>query len=641
MSHSLPQTLALTGVALAALALPAMVAAQQKAPTKPEALKERRSSLVQRAKRVNERLEVPSDLARGIPFTPAQFPLEFRAIDNLNNNPIDPTRGATGNEHLRLAPNAYADGVSAPARPDGPNPRTVSNVIHSQDELTPNEDRASDYLWQWGQFLDHDINETPFAAPREIFDLEIPAGDPWFDPFGSGAASLPIDRSGYNIVDGVREQVNVITSYIDASNVYGSEHEREHFLRTNDGTGRLKMDENGLLPLNVEGLPNAEDVLPGAPPQTFDVFIAGDARVNEQIALTAMHTLWVREHNYWADRIRDLRPNLSGDGVYQRARAIVAAEMQVITYNEFLPLLLGENALPAYEGYDPTVDASIANEFTTAAYRVGHTMLSPEILLLDGNLEPTERGSIALRDMFFTNDTFREIGLDPILRGLARKRAQTIDHLVIDDVRNFLFGPPGAGGFDLVSLNLQRARDHGIASYNDIRQAYGLPRAQTFLDINPDPQVALRFASVYASIDDVDPWSGMIAEPHVDDALVGQTLRTVLADQFTRLRDGDRFWYQSYLPRNLRNLVERQSLAKVIRRNTGIGDELQDDAFRVPEEGAACVGDLDGNGVVNFFDFVVFAAAYGTGDALADLNGDGAVDPADFLAFVTAYFEGC
>ena len=63
--------------------------------------------------------------------------------------------------------------------------------------------------------------------------------------------------------------------------------------------------------------------------------------------------------------------------------------------------------------------------------------------------------------------------------------------------------------------------------------------------------------------------------------LVGETWRAVLKDQFERLRDGDRFWYEGYLPRDMVRRVERQTLARIIRRNTGIGDELQDDPFRV------------------------------------------------------------
>jgi len=142
-----------------------------------------------------------------------------------------------------------------------------------------------------------------------------------------------------------------------------------------------------------------------------------------------------------------------------------------VTYKEFLPLLLGDNALEAYEGYDASVNAGIANEFSTAAYRFGHTMLSPQLLQVgdDGTTE-----AIALRSAFFNPTLATESGIDSLLKGLASQVAQEVDNLVVDDVRNFLFGPPGSGGFDLASLNIQRGRDHGLASYNNVREALGL-----------------------------------------------------------------------------------------------------------------------------------------------------------------------
>jgi hypothetical protein len=152
-------------------------------------------------------------------------------------------------------------------------------------------------------------------------------------------------------------------------------------------------------------------------------------------------------------------------------------------------------------------------------------------------------------------------------------------------VRNFLFGAPGSPGFDLASLNIQRGRDHGLPGYNAVRRAYGLPPARNFRDISLDPEVGAALASVYDSPEEVDPWVGMLAEEHVPGAMVGATLQAVLSDQFRRLRDGDRFWYQNYLSEPLVALVEAQSLARILRRNTEIGAEIGDDVFRVPGAG--------------------------------------------------------
>ncbi len=537
-------------------------------------VRERRSSLVQRDRSRRDR--TPRPRRRPDPDRrAARFPEEFRTIDGSGNNLTNPDWGSAGTTFLRLAPAAYADRSETPAGADRPSARAISIIVAAQSESRVNDVGASDYVWQWGQFLDHDIDETPVADPREEFDIQVPADDALFDPTGSGTVVIPLDRSAYTVVAGVREQVNEITAFIDASNVYGSDAERASALRSLDGTGRLRTSAGDLLPFNDVGLENA-------PSDDAAFFLAGDIRANEQVGLTAMHTLFVREHNHWADEIATAFPDLGGDEIYEHARAIVAAEMQAITYREFLPVLLGPAALPAYRGYRPDVDPGISNEFATAAYRLGHSMLSPTLLRRDENGDPIAAGDLSLADAFFNPQETVEYGIDAVLRGLAAQAAQRVDHLVIDEVRNFLFGPPGAGGFDLPALNIQRGRDHGLPSLNPLRAALGLSPYSMFAEINDSAEVRDRLASAYPSVADIDPWVGGLAEPPASGGLVGETWRVVLRDQFVRLRDGDRFWYQAYLPSEMVQLIERQTLARIIRRNTAIGDELPDNVFLVP-----------------------------------------------------------
>ncbi len=524
----------------------------------------------------------------GDPATP--YLGETRTIDGSRNNVRNPWWGQAVTPFARLVPSDYGDGRETPAGSHRVSAREISNAIFAQSEKIENSAGASDFVWQWGQFLDHDLDLTPEVDPIEPFDIEVPAFDPWFDPTGEGDVLIPLDRSHYEIRSGVRQQTNEITAYIDGSNVYGSDEARAMELRELDGTGRLRTSEGDLLPYNTNGFPNAPDA------NDSSFFLAGDFRANEQVGLTAMHTLFVREHNYWSERIaRKLDaagelPPIDGpphetrrrdEHIYQLARAIVAGEMQVITYAEFLPLLLGPDALPRYRGYDRRENATIANAFATAAYRFGHSMLSPSLLRLDGNGDPTPEGSLPLAEAFFRPDILAAEGIEPLLRGLAHQTAQEIDAKVDDAVRNFLFGPPGAGGFDLVSLNIQRGRDHGLPGYNRAREAFGLAAALEFADICSDADVQAQLASVYATPDDVDLWVGGLAEDPVEGALLGETFSQILRRQFVALRDGDRFWYARHLPPQGVRVVERQTLADILRRNTNIGDEVQDDVFRV------------------------------------------------------------
>ncbi|MCB1057556.1 MAG: peroxidase, partial [Acidobacteria bacterium] len=364
---------------------------------------------------------------------------------------------------------------------------------------------------------------------------------------------------------------------IDGSNVYGSDETRAAALRAFDGLGHLATSAGNLLPFNVDALPNAAT----GDPASF--FLAGDFRANEQVGLTSMHTLFVREHNFWADQVHAALPELDDEEIFQYAKAIVVGELQAITYREFLPALLGPDAIAPYQGYRPGVDASISNLFATAAYRFGHSMLSPQLLRLDADGEESAEGNLSLASAFFSPQEITANGIDSVLRGLASQKAQEIDTQLVDEVRNFLFGPPGSGGFDLASLNIQRGRDHGLPRFNQVRRDLGLRPYERFGQLNPDPKVVARLRAVYRRVEDIDAWVGGLAEAHAPGALVGPTWRRVLADQFRRLRDGDRFWYQAYLPESWVKLVEDQNLARIIRRNTGIRGELPNDPFHVAE----------------------------------------------------------
>lgn len=505
----------------------------------------------------------------------ASVALAQRTIDGSGNNPLDPEMGSAQSPLARRTTPGYADGVSIPSRPGAPSAREVSNAVAAQAGPVPAARAVTDFVWQWGQFLDHDLDLTEGAEPSEPFDVPVPMGDPFFDPFGTGTQVIPLNRSVYDPLCVPRQQLNQITTWIDASNVYGSDPVRALALRRNDGSGMLRTSAGDLLPFNTSGLPNA-----GGPDPSL--FLAGDVRANEQIGLTALHTLFVREHNRIAEEYGRRFPASSDETRYQMARLLVGAEMQAITYREFLPVVLGPDPLPPYVDYDPTVDARIANVFSTAAYRFGHTMLSPVLQRLDAGGAPIPEGPIELKDAFFNPSAILdEGGIEPILRGLAEQRPQEVDNLVVDAVRNFLFGPPGSGGFDLASLNIQRGRDHGLPSYNQVRVDFGLAPRATIDEITSDAAARARLRDAYgpnATPDDVDVWVGGLTEDHVPGALVGETFHAILRDQFLRLRDGDRFWYERAPV--TRAWGERTTLAEVIRRNTDIGDELQDRVFR-------------------------------------------------------------
>ncbi|NUN51621.1 MAG: hypothetical protein HUU06_02385, partial [Planctomycetaceae bacterium] len=514
---------------------------------------------------------------------------ENRSYDGSGNNPLNPAWGAAGTNLTRMAPADYADEMYLPSGGSRPGAREISNAIAAQSVMIDDSRLLSSFVFQWGQFIDHDLDLTTTASPAESLPIPIPAGDPIFDPFSTGTQTMMFQRSTYDSATGTapgnpRQQVNAITSYIDGSMVYGSSESRALALREMSG-GLMKTSGDDLLPLNAMGLENAT----GGNPATASYFVAGDIRANEQVGLTAMHTLFVREHNRLAGELAAANPTWTDKEIFQRARKIVGAEIQAITYGEFLPALLGTMTPGAVATYDPNIDATVATEFSTALFRVGHTMLPPNLLRVQNDGSEAPGGPIPLRDAFFLPTNIASgTELEYLLKGLATQCQQQVDQLVVDDVRNFLFGEPMPGGFDLAALNIQRGRDHGLPDYNTVRVAYGLSPVASFAEITSDANLQAALAAVYGDVNDIDPWVGALSEDHVAGSGVGPLVAAALADQFARARDGDRFWYANdleFTPAEIA-LLESTRLSDIIRRNTGITN-LQDNVFFVVPEPSA------------------------------------------------------
>jgi len=476
-----------------------------------------------------------------------------RPADGYSTNPDNPDWGATGTGLLNLAPSDLGpDGEMSGA--DRPGPREISNALSVQTEKTHNTECASDFLWIWGQFLDHDLSLTS-AGYYSQADIPVPEGDPYFDPYGTGEEVIPFTRVDQQ--DG--KYINEITAYIDASMIYGSDSKTLNAMR--DEGGKLKMTGDGYLYRDGDG------------------FLTGDVRAAENVALSSMHTIFTREHNRLVDELAERDPYLTGDQLFEAARARVEALVQAVTYKEFLPYLICDDALGAYQGFDAQVNPGIAIEFSTVVFRLGHTLLSANLQLVgeDG----TRYDPLALRDAFFKPELLQEAGMiENVMRGAASQTAEAIDTKVVEDVRSFLFGPPGAGGFDLAAINIQRGRDLGVASYNDLREALGLSRAESFADITSDTDLAAKLEELYGETDMVDAWIGGLAEDAYGHGMLGETFTTVMVDQFTRLRDGDPFWSEGRdgIPADEQQELWDTKLSDIILRNTDI-KLIQKDMF--------------------------------------------------------------
>jgi hypothetical protein len=457
-------------------------------------------------------------------------------------------------------------------------------VFQGPDNGITNNRDWSAMTYAWGQFLDHDMMLTAAAAPVETMTFAVPAGDAVFDKNSTGSKTMSSSRSNFDKATGTstanpRQQLNSLTSFIDGSQVYGETSALASSLREKRG-GRMSDGGVNLLPR----LTNSSDL-----------FLTGDVRGNENPELCSLQVLFVREHNRLAAQIAASNPALSDEELYQRARRHVIALLQKVTYSEFLPALLGSANLPPYSGYSSSVNPGISNEFGAAAFRLGHSMLGSDLQFMDddGN---TVFPEMSLRDAFFNSGVLRTTGLEPVLKYLASDRGQEIDAKLVEDVRSFLFTNLGDAGHDLAALNIQRGRDHGLASYAEARVAYKLPPVSAFSQISSDLAVQSALKAAYVTVDKVELWVGGLAEQHLPGSSVGPLFAAILKDQFARLRSGDRFWYQNpgVLPQAQAAEIERTLLSDIIKRNTKLRN-VQPNVF-VFETSVSGVAFKDSNG---------------------------------------------
>jgi hypothetical protein len=469
-----------------------------------------------------------SDVVVSRGFRPRHHPFVLRTLDGSVNNREHPDWGRAGTPYARLAPASYADRVGAMVA--GPNARAVSNRVFNDVGTNLFSERGlSQWVWAWGQFLDHDLglrDETPAESGPIAFDAADPL-EAFTNDFGSmGFARTPAAPGATK----TREQVNTLSSYIDASNVYGTTQQRLEWLRTGPVDGQLAnnaatlMLPDGYLPRvstrkDVPAPPvDLMGALAGTPERAV---VAGDVRANENIALTAIQTLFAREHNRI---VAALPANLPESRKFEIARRVVGAEVQAITYKEFLPTVGVK--LPRYRGYDPNVDPTLTNEFATVAFRA-HSMVHGEFevdfdpgtytaeqlaTFRRSGIEVVEAAPshlvIPLTVAFGNPDLLQSVGLGPILASLAGERQYRNDEQIDNALRSVLFGVPRpgtdptlcqtpvidpkcfSGVIDLGALDIMRGRDHGIAPYNALRRAYGLAPKATFASITGETSEA-------------------------------------------------------------------------------------------------------------------------------------------------------
>jgi Animal haem peroxidase len=481
---------------------------------------------------------------------------EARSLSGAGNNAAHPQWGAAGQDYQRIAPARYADGAQQMV--EGPNPRYISNrVFNSLGVDLFSERDVSQWAWVWGQFLDHTFGRAEPGS--EEASIPFDASDP-LERFEDTLGVIPFARDAAAAGTGTgpgdpRQQVNTVNSFIDGWALYGGSASRLEWMRTGPDDGDPARQGPTLL-LPDKYLPSAAargDASSAPPMETEgalaeapqDAVVAGDVRANENSELTAVTTLLAREHNRIVGK---LPSSLSSEERFEIARRVVGAEQQYITYQEFLPAM--GLTLSPYTGYDPNVDPELSDEFATVAYRA-HSMVNGEehievpagkynsrittlrhmgVEVNPSTVHPSKLVlTVSQGAAFFDPALVPEIGLGPILEGLADEPGYKNDEQIDDQLRSILFGIPSAGQnaaycyanpsrpecfsvvVDLGAIDIQRERDNGIPTYDELRAALGLAPQHTFTEVTGES------SEEFPSDDPLVPSSDAIDSPHILD----------------------------------------------------------------------------------------------------------------------------
>ncbi|XP_037082561.1 chorion peroxidase-like [Pollicipes pollicipes] len=512
----------------------------------------------------------------------------YRTMDGTCNNEAQPLWGSAGTPLIRIHRSTYPDGILQPRTAGvGGTPLPSARLISARcTRVREGVDSRTHTLsvMQWGQFLDHDITHVPVqrsnattgldcctrGVPRDVvrrlpecFPIEVAANDPFYARHGVRCLNFlrSIPALGRSCVNEPAQQLNQITHWIDGSNVYGSDLAGLAQLRRGRSR-RLRLSRDGRLPRLPHG---AEGCVENA--GNGICYRAGDSRVNEQISLTLMHNIWAIMHNHIADRLKRLNPAASEEDLFQEARALNVALMQKITYEEWLPIVLGPSLvrrlrLDRPARYMPALHPGIINEFSAAAFRFGHSLVSGVVKVAGGSRP------VRLSDVFFSPGArLQERGMRlAVARSLVQQPGQAMDTTFSGEIVGKLFRGRHKHGLDLVALNIQRGRDHGITTYVQARTALRAACPGLAAPVSTWRQLAAgmsaravsRLRSVYRSVEDIDLYVAGVAENRAAEGILGPTFQCILAEQFARLKYADRHFYN-----HVGSMFSRAQLAEI------------------------------------------------------------------------------
>ncbi|KAM6426630.1 dual oxidase 2 [Liasis olivaceus] len=485
---------------------------------------------------------------------------EIQRYDGWYNNLMQHKHNSAGSRLSRLLPANYADGVyQALQEPHVPNARRLSNEVAKGNSEMPSRKNRTVLGVFFGFHVLSEISEADNpGCPAEFLNLLIPPGDPVFDPSSSQQVVLPFQRMRWAAGTGrspnnPREMVNGVTGWLDGSAIYGSSHSWSDSLRS--------FSRGMLLSGTKDGFPKQTEVnslmWKALDPSTGrggsqGIFEFGNAKGNENVFLQAMSIVWFRYHNYWAEKLAKQNPGWSDEDVFQHARKRVIATYQNIVLYEWLPTFLENRTITDYEGYKQHVDSRISPEFLVASALFLGTRVPSGVYMRNSSCffrnvsDINGQPSPALRlcnNYWSRENPNLQTGedVDDLLLGMSSQITKLEDNIVVEDLRDYWYGTVKYSRMDFVASWIQRGRDLGLSTYNKAREFFRLQPAKNWTDIKQKNRKILELtANLYGNNPDHLELllGGMLEE---DETL----FQAIIEDQFVRLRDGDRFWFEN------------------------------------------------------------------------------------------------
>ncbi|XP_062858438.1 dual oxidase 1 [Trichomycterus rosablanca] len=489
---------------------------------------------------------------------------EVQRYDGWYNNLAHHRRGTAGAPLMRLLPARYSDGVYQVEGFHLPNARLLSNAVaRGPAGLLSHRNQTALSLFFGYHALFEIVESRRPSCPPEIMQISVPKSDPVFQNNSTQEIRLHFQRAQWDQSSGQnpnnpRIQLNDVTAWIDGSSIYGS---------SSSWCDALRSFHRGLLSAgsshNMPKQSDSDNFMWSAPdPSTGQtgpgLYEFGNAWANENIFTAVEGIIWFRYHNFLASRLHKEHPSWTDEELFQNARKRVIATFQSIVLYEWLPAYLGVS-MPPYPGYQKSVDPGVSPEFQITFMSIGLSLVPPGVYMRnrtchyrkvvnnDGSISPALR---LCNNFWSRNNPNLQSGQDveDLILGMVSQIAEREDHVIVEDLQDYMYGPLRYSRSDAVAQAIHRGRDFGLPSYNQVREALNMKPVRSWEEINPElyknkPQLFRELSELYGNdINRLELFVGALLESNKGP---GPVVSSTMLDQFERIRNADRFWFEN------------------------------------------------------------------------------------------------